>query len=59
MTANQPLWAALGVAGAQNHAGRLVDDARGIIDEGLTNGRDQRVVGKVFADFLFGDEHRR
>jgi hypothetical protein len=48
---------AFGVAGAEDGAGRLLDQAGGVVDQGLANGRDQRFVGEDGSDFLLGDVH--
>ena len=48
----------LGIAGAQDDPWRLLDKAGRVVDQGLANGGNQRVIGKDGANFLFGDVHR-
>jgi hypothetical protein len=59
ITANQPLRSPSAFIGAENHAGGLIDKARGIVDERLANGGDQRFVSEDGADFVLGDVHEQ
>ena len=46
------------VAGAQDGARRLIDESCGVIDQSLTNGRNEGRVGEALSDLVFGDKRR-